>query len=161
LQDQITKPTTAILCPQNPSPTQTDIAGRNLKKESQIPPYQNKSLKDMKDEFWQEVPGFEGCLLISNLGRIKSLVRYVERINGAKGYWIKDKILSLTVQKLKNNYTGDYTFHLFCKVGYNGTRVNLNIRRLVYKMFVDDKLDEQDKTYWVVSVKYGKWNCQH
>ena len=83
------------------------------------------------------------------------MARYVERKNGSKGYWIKDKILSLTVQKIKNNYTGDYTFHLFCKVGYNGKRVNLNIRRLVYKIFVDDKLDEQDKTYWVVSVKDG------
>jgi hypothetical protein len=51
--------------------------------------------------------------------------------------------------------------HLFCKVGYNGTRVNLNIRRLVYKMFVDNKLDEQDKTYWVVSVKDGNGlNCE-
>jgi hypothetical protein len=40
----------------NPSYT----AGRNLKKESQIPPYQNKSLEDMKDEFWQEIPEFEG-----------------------------------------------------------------------------------------------------
>jgi hypothetical protein len=52
----------------NPSNTQTDIAGRNLKQESHIPPYQNKSLEDMKDEFWQEVPGFEGYLLLSSFG---------------------------------------------------------------------------------------------
>ena len=25
----------------------------------------------MNDEFWQEIPGFEGFLLLSNFGRIK------------------------------------------------------------------------------------------
>ena len=93
--------------------------------------------------------------MLSNFGRIKSLARYVERPNGSKGYWTKDKILSLTVQKIKNHYTGDHTFHLFCKVGFNGKRINLNIRRLVYKLFVDSTLDEKDKKYWVISVKDG------
>jgi len=83
------------------------------------------------------------------------LARYVERPTGSKGYWTKDKILSLTVQKIKNHYTGDHTFHLFCKVGFNGKRINLNIRRLVYKLFVDSTLDEKDKKYWVISVKDG------
>jgi hypothetical protein len=77
----------------------------------------------------------------------------VERINGSKGYWTKDKILSLTVQKIRNHYTGDHTFHLFCKIGYNGKRINVNIRRLVYSLFVDNTLEEKDKKYWVVSVK--------
>jgi hypothetical protein len=109
----------------------------------------------MKNESWQEIAGFEGYLLLSSFGRIKSLARYIERRNALRGYWTKDKILSLTVQKIKNNYTGDYTFHLFCKVGYNGKRISLNIRRLVYSMFVDPTLDEKDKKYWVVSVKDG------
>src|SRR6478672_8897866 len=77
------------------------------------------------------------------LDGLKSLGRYIERRNGSKGYWTKDKILSLTVQKIKNHYTGDYTFHLFCKVGYNGKRINLNIRRLVYSLFVDSTPDER------------------
>src|SRR4051794_481339 len=92
------------------------------KEEAHIPPYRNKSLDDMKDEFWKEIPGFDGYLLLSNSGRIKSLSRYVERVNGSKGYWIKDKILSLTIQRNKNHYTGDHTFHFFCKVGFNGKR---------------------------------------
>jgi hypothetical protein len=78
----------------NPSNTQTDIAGGNLKKESQISPYQNKLLEDMKAEFWQEIPAFEGFLLLSNFWRLNSLGRYVERRNGSNGYWTKDKILS-------------------------------------------------------------------
>ena len=132
-----------------------------MKEESPILPHQNKSLKDVKDEFWQEIPGFEGFLLLSNFGRLKSLARYVERRNGSKGYWTKDKILSPTVRKTKNNYTGDCTFHLFCNVGYNCKKVHLNIRRLVYKMFVDESLDGKDKRYWVVSMKDGNGlNCQ-
>jgi len=132
-----------------------------VKEESPILPHQNKSLKDVKDEFWQEIPGFEGFLLLSNFGRLKSLARYVERRNGSKGYWTKDKILSPTVRKTKNNYTGDCTFHLFCNVGYNCKKVHLNIRRLVYKMFVDESLDGKDKRYWVVSMKDGNGlNCQ-
>src|SRR4051794_5545998 len=56
---------------------------------------------------------------------------------------------------------GDYTFHLFCKIGYNGKKINLSIRRLVYSMFVDNTLEEKDKKYWVVSVKDGNGlNCE-
>jgi hypothetical protein len=73
----------------------------------------------------------------------------------------KTKYSRQQFKRSKINYTGDYTFHLFCKVEYNSTRVNLNIRRLVYRMFVDEKLDEKDKTYWVVSAKDGNGlNCQ-
>lgn len=45
-------------------------------------PYQNKSLTDLKAELWKEIPGFNGHILISNLGRLKSLARYIERLTG-------------------------------------------------------------------------------
>ena len=57
----------------------------NVKKSAIILPYQNKTLEDIKEEFWEEIRGFDGYLLLSNFGRVKSLARYVERINGAKG----------------------------------------------------------------------------
>ncbi|HEX5154765.1 MAG TPA: NUMOD1 domain-containing DNA-binding protein [Parafilimonas sp.] len=117
--------------------------------------YQNKSLVNIKGELWKEVPGFEGYILISNLGRLKSLARYVERSNGSKGYWTKDRILSQTVTQVKNSYVGDSTFHLFCKVGFNGKRYHLNIRRLVYEAFIDSELSKKDKKLWVISVKRG------
>jgi hypothetical protein len=40
---------------------------KKIKEKLQILPYQNKSLEDMEDEFWQEIPGFDGYLLLSSL----------------------------------------------------------------------------------------------
>lgn len=50
--------------------------------------YQNLSLGNLPNEEWRDVVGYEGLYQVSNLGRIKSLDRYVEypnyikRING-------------------------------------------------------------------------------
>jgi hypothetical protein len=71
-----------------------------VKKDSKILPYQNRSLEDMKDEFWQEVPGFEGVSVAIKFWPNK--ISHVVRRNGSQGYWTKDKILSPTVQKVKN-----------------------------------------------------------
>lgn len=103
----------------------------------------------------EEIPRFERYVLVSNLGRLKSLARYIERPTGSGGYWKKEKILSQTVRRIKNNYIGDFSFHLFCKVGFDGKRYHLNIRRLVYETFVDNELNKKDKNLWVISVKRG------
>lgn len=124
-------------------------------------PYQNKSLSSVKGEVWKEIPGFEGYIQVSGFGRLKSLARYIERSNGSAGYWKKDRILSQTAKQIKNNYIGDSTFHLFCKIGFNGKRYQLNIRRVVYETFIDPKLSKKDKNLWVVSVKRGNGlNCK-
>lgn len=117
-------------------------------------PYQNKSLKNLKGEFWKEVPGLEGYILVSNIGRIKSLLRYVERRNG-KGVWLKERMVAQTPKKAFNSYIKDYTFHLTSKIGFEGKVICINVRRLVYEMFVDENLHKKDKRYWVVLVKRG------
>ena len=40
-------------------------------------PYENLSLEDMEGEVWKDVVGYEGLYQVSNLGRVKSLDRYV------------------------------------------------------------------------------------
>ena len=39
--------------------------------------YENLSLEDMEGEVWKDVVGYEGLYQVSNLGRVKSLDRYV------------------------------------------------------------------------------------
>ena len=42
-------------------------------------PYQNLSLQDMPGEIWKDIPGWEGVYQVSNLGRVKSLLRGIIR----------------------------------------------------------------------------------
>lgn len=45
--------------------------------------WKNLSLKDLPNEEWRDVIGYEGSYMVSNLGRVKSLDRYVMN-NGTK-----------------------------------------------------------------------------
>lgn len=63
-----------------------------------ILPYQNNSLIDLKAELWKEIPGFEGYVLVSNLGRLKSLARYIER-----------QPVQAVIGKRKNSFTNSTT----------------------------------------------------
>ena len=50
----------------------------------------------IKVEEWRAIPGYEGFYEVSNLGRVKSLQRVIERSNG-RLHTIKDKIRSLPI----------------------------------------------------------------
>lgn len=45
-------------------------------------------------EIWVDIPNYEGCYQISNLGRVKSLERYID-----KNHHIMEKILASTMKK--------------------------------------------------------------
>ncbi len=40
-------------------------------------PFHNKSIKDIRNEEWKDIPGFEGVYQASSFGRIKSLDRTI------------------------------------------------------------------------------------
>jgi hypothetical protein len=48
---------------------------------------------DIVKEVWKDVPNYEGIYQVSNLGRVKSLYRVIERKNNKK-YTVKGKMLS-------------------------------------------------------------------
>ena len=51
----------------------------------------------MEKEIWKDIPDYEGIYQVSNLGRIKSLDRYVKR--GKSGFFKEGQI-----QKLQNKF---------------------------------------------------------
>lgn len=102
-------------------------------------PYQNLSLKNMKGEVWEDIPGLDGFYLISNLGRIKSLRRYILRCNAMKGYWTKDRILAQTVlHNNPNQHTGQPAKHLQIIIRYENKMYPFGVARLVYCIFVQE-----------------------
>lgn len=55
------------------------------------------SMDDLEGEIWVDAIGFDGIYEVSNLGRVKSLGRWVS--NGKSERWVKDRIRKLYVGK--------------------------------------------------------------
>lgn len=51
-----------------------------------------------KNEFWKDIPGYEGIYQVSNYGRVKSLDRTIEKTNG-EVHHLTGKILNINVRK--------------------------------------------------------------
>ncbi len=88
----------------------------------------NNSLQDLEGEIWKDIIGFEGCYQVSNMGRVKSLLRVVNKSNG-RIMTFKPKILSLN-KHYKNGYFSVY-LRVFNKV------IRLNVHRLVGQYFLE------------------------
>jgi hypothetical protein len=84
----------------------------------------------MKEELevWKDIPEYEGLYQISNLGRVKSLSRYINRPIG--GYYTKERIL-----KNRKNSCGYYLMQLF----KDGNMKNILIHQLVAIAFLNHK----------------------
>jgi hypothetical protein len=54
-------------------------------------------------EIWKDIPGYEGCYAVSNLGRVKSLTRTIIRSNGSPRA-IKESILKPHLTTNKYHY---------------------------------------------------------
>jgi hypothetical protein len=59
------------------------------------------TLYGMKKEVWKDIPNYEGLYQVSNLGRVKSLKRWIDNKTNA-GYFIEEKILKQGMSK--NHY---------------------------------------------------------
>ncbi|HWK05690.1 MAG TPA: NUMOD1 domain-containing DNA-binding protein [Puia sp.] len=99
-------------------------------------PYHNKSLEDLPGERWKEIPYAEGYFMVSDLGRVKSLDRYIEQGIPVVGRWIKGKILSQAISKTPNHYKNDYSLGLMVTYTFDKKRNSAMVRRLVYEAFV-------------------------
>lgn len=84
----------------------------------------------MEKEIWKDIPDYEGVYQVSNLGRIKSLDRYVKR--GKSGFFKEGQI-----QKLQNNGNG----YLYKQLKHEGKHRNFYIHRLVLMVFIGERPD--------------------
>lgn len=87
----------------------------------------------MKKETWKDIKGYEGIYQVSDLGRVKSLDRIIERKNGNGSFFKKGQI-----QKLQDNGNG----YKYKQLKHNGKSNNFYIHKLVMETFVGQRPNE-------------------
>jgi hypothetical protein len=90
----------------------------------------NKSLKNLPDEKWKSIEGFENYE-ISNYGRVKRLKRRFQTPLGYE-YTLAELILQPLFSKNFNNYLQNYTYNVQCKISREGKAYTKSLGRLVY-----------------------------
>lgn len=83
------------------------------------------SEEELKNEIWKDIIGYEGLYQISNLGRVKSLEKTINMIDGRKRHQ-KEKILSPVISKY-----GYYVITL-----WNNKSKQCKVHRLVMTAFI-------------------------
>ena len=86
----------------------------------------------MENEIWKDIKDYEGLYQVSNLGRVKSLSKYINR---GIGYYTKEKILKQNICGKNKNGFGYYFVSLCIKYKYQ----NKMIHRLVAEAFIENK----------------------
>lgn len=83
------------------------------------------SLDDLEGEIWVDAIGFDGIYEVSNLGRVKSLGRWVS--NGKSERWVKDRIRKLWRGKKDQRVTMIFSI--------SNVHYSLNLPELIYLSF--------------------------
>lgn len=83
------------------------------------------------NEVWKDIEGYEGIYQVSNLGRVRSLDRYITKPHPRNGVLTKyfQRGTVVVCHVLRNGYVG-----IVLKVG--GKQKNFMVHRLVAKAFV-------------------------
>ena len=88
----------------------------------------------IEKEVWKDIKGFEGVYQVSNLGRVRSLGRWVEHsYNG--GWWKPGRIRKLAPTR------GGY---LFIPLSLNGVAYPKRVNRLVAEAFLDNYSEDME-----------------
>lgn len=96
----------------------------------------NLSMEDIDGEVWMPVVGFGGVYSVSNLGRVRSNTRTVNRIRG--GVYTETNKLTFKAKILKQNnmQTGGYCSVKLMDCNSGATKLNAKVHRLVLIAFL-------------------------
>lgn len=120
-------------------------------------PYQNKSIKNLRNEVWKDIPGFEGVYQASNLGRIKSLDRTIVHARLGRQF-VAGRILSQSIAENNNIKTGEPMIDLRVSLSMDGVQHYFNTRRLIYMTFVNRKINYQKDGLYVINKDGNGYN---
>ena len=106
---------------------------------------------DLSNEIWKPVKDYEEYYEVSNLGRVRSLDRYVNCANGQRLH--KGKILQLEVDRLG---------YRLAHVSKDGKDDRLLVHRMVAEAFIDNPEDypcvnHKDETPWNNKISNLEW----
>jgi hypothetical protein len=107
-------------------------------------PYQNTNIENLKGERWKPIPGFDDLYEVSNLGRVKSLGRWLPVYFTGTDFWRPPKILKQNESKNFNKHLKANTYVIHVTLRCNGLRFNTSTSRYVYYAFVK-KFDMENK----------------
>lgn len=107
--------------------------------------YNKTTLEDLEGETWVDAFGFDGIYEVSNLGRIKSLGRYVNIRNGQR--WVNERIR-------KQCLVSDG--RLTCPLYSNGGE-SINVAAVIFLSF-NLKVDYNVKTHCIMHIDKNQSN---
>lgn len=84
-----------------------------------------EGLTKAQRETWRPCPGFECSYAVSNLGRVKSLRRFVLTKTG-RGWWVRERIIFLGLTR--KGYPS-------CRLWLNGSAYSREVHRLICRAF--------------------------
>ena len=113
-------------------------------------PFHNKSIKDIRNEEWKDIPGFEGIYQASSFGRIKSLDRTILHARLGQQF-VGGRILSQSIAENHNIKTGEPMIDLRVSLSMDGVQHYFNTRRLIYMTFVNKKINYQKDGLYVIN----------
>lgn len=104
--------------------------------------YLNRSIKNIRNEKWKAIAGFEGFYEISDHGRVKSL-RFLKQFITSKGndtqFWTTEFIMKAGLKKTYNRYVDKPSYYLTVVLTNGEIRSTSLVSRLVYQAFGKDK----------------------
>lgn len=122
-------------------------------------PYQNLSMKDIKGERWEDIPGLDGYFCVSNYGRVKRMEFEMQYKDGR--ICIRpEKIIKPMIVKQQNKFIGDYSYFLTVRLVLSGKKYSFTVARLVYHCFADASFNMDDHKSVILAKNYDNFNVK-
>lgn len=111
--------------------------------------YEDLSEKNLKNEIWKDISGYEGYYQVSDYGRVKSLDRIIPHPRLYQQF-VQGRILKQKIVKDYNKLTGDAMISMQVTLALENSSHAYNVRRLVFTAF-KKKIDFKKDGLYVIN----------